>query len=75
MDDAALRCPKCQRPMEKGYVADLTYSAALQSAWTRGEPVPRRFRSGVKWNRADNVPIAAFRCTGCGYLESYAPRS
>ena len=75
MDDAALPCPKCQRPMEKGYVADLTYSATLQSAWTRGEPIPRRFRGGIKWNRTDNVPIVTFRCTSCGYPESYATRS
>ena len=75
MADAALRCPKCQRPMEKGYVAELTYGAVLQSAWTLGEPVPRRFVGGIKWERNGNVPIVTFRCTSCGYLESYAPRA
>ena len=75
MVDAAPRCPKCQRTMEKGYVAELTYGSILQSAWTPGEPIPRRFGGGIKWNRKDNIPIITFRCTSCGYLESYAPRS
>jgi rubredoxin len=67
-------CPKCQRAMEKGYIADLSYGACMQSAWTPGEPVPRRFFAGIKWRRSDNTPIVTFRCTSCGYLESYAPR-
>ena len=74
MLDRALRCPKCQRPMEKGYVADSTYGMTLQSSWTPGGPKPRRILGGIKWKRSDNVPIATFRCTSCGYLESYAPR-
>jgi hypothetical protein len=59
--------------MEKGYIADLTYGAALQSAWTPGEPMPRRFLGGIKWNKASNTPIVTCRCSRCGYLESYAP--
>lgn len=66
-------CPKCQRSMEKGYVADLAYGVVMQSAWTPGEPVRRRFLGGIQWNRSGNVPIVTYRCTGCGYLESFAP--
>ena len=36
----------------EGYVADLTYGAVMQSAWTRGEPMPRRILGGIKWSRS-----------------------
>ena len=70
---ASLNCPKCHRSMDKGHIADLTYGAVMQSAWTAGDPVPRRFLGGIKWRRSGNTPIVTFRCPGCGYLESYAP--
>ena len=73
MVESALRCPKCKGPMEKGYVADLTYGATLQSAWTPGEPTPRRILGGIKWSETGNTPISTYRCQSCGYLESYAP--
>ena len=57
----------------EGYVADLTYGAVMQSAWTRGEPMPRRILGGIKWSRSANTPIVTFRCQSCGYLEAYAP--
>jgi hypothetical protein len=71
--ESTLHCPKCAGSMEKGYVADLTYGGALQSAWTPGEPTPRRLLGGIKWNKANNVPIFTCRCQRCGFLESYAP--
>ena len=67
-------CPKCQGQLEKGYVADLAHGAIMQSAWTAGEPVPRRFFQGIKWDQDANTPIVTYRCRDCGYLESYAPR-
>lgn len=73
MPESALRCPRCTGSMEKGYVADLTYGATLQSAWTPGEPVPRRILGGIKHEDGRDVPIVTFRCQRCGYLESYAP--
>ena len=73
MVDTSSRCPKCLGSMEKGYVADLTYGAVMQSEWTRGEPMPRRILGGIKWSRSANTPIVTFRCQSCGYLEAYAP--
>jgi len=73
MVDVASRCPKCQGAMEKGYVADLSYGAVMQSAWTPGVPIPRRIFGGIKRNRSGNIPIVTFRCQSCGYLEAYAP--
>lgn len=73
MTETSLRCSRCHGVMEKGYVADLTYGAAMQSAWTPGEPMPRRILGGIKWSRRANTPIVTFRCQSCGYLEAYAP--
>ena len=76
MVDTSLHCPKCRGSMEKGYVADLTYGAVMQSAWTPGEPIRRRILGGIKWSwsQSANTPIVMFRCQSCGYLEAYAPR-
>jgi hypothetical protein len=47
MADAASHCPKCQRAMEKGYVADIGHGIVIQSSWSPGEPEPRRFIGGI----------------------------
>jgi hypothetical protein len=73
MVDVAPRCPKCQGAMEKGYVADLSYGAVMQSAWTPGVPIQRRIFGGIKWSRSGSTPIVTFRCQSCGYLEAHAP--
>jgi hypothetical protein len=75
MADTTPNCPKCSASMEKGYIADLTYGCALQSAWTPGEPKPRRILGGVKWSQTGNMAIVTFRCERFGFLESYAPRA
>ena len=67
-------CPKCNRAMEIGFVADVAYGAIMQSNWTAGIPVPRRFLGGIKWRLQDSRPITTYRCSGCGFLESYAAR-
>lgn len=73
MESGVSRCPKCQRPMEAGYVADIGHGIVIQSGWSPGVPEPRRFLGGIKWREGENIPIVTFRCPGCGYLESYAP--
>jgi hypothetical protein len=64
-------CPKCNRAMERGFVADVAYGMILQSNWTAGIPVRRRFIGGIKWRADTSRPIVTYRCTGCGFLESY----
>jgi hypothetical protein len=61
--------------MEKGYVADLTYGAVMQSAWTRGDPMPRRILGGIKWSRSANTPIVTFRTAAELAWESNAPHT
>ena len=59
--------------MEPGYVADIGHGIVIQSSWSPGQPEPRRFLGGIKWRDGENIPIVTLRCSGCGYLESYAP--
>lgn len=44
----------------------------LQSSWTQGPPERRRYLGGIKYNKKAQVPIIAYRCTRCGYIELYA---
>ena len=59
--------------MEEGFVLDHTHGGRLQSTWIQGKPEQSRWGAGVKLKNRMNLPIATFRCTKCGYLESFAP--
>jgi predicted nucleic-acid-binding Zn-ribbon protein len=64
-------CPKCSGRMEEGFVLDRTHGANLQSTWVAGFPT-RSFWTGLKLRGLPTLPVTTFRCSGCGYLESYA---
>jgi hypothetical protein len=66
------KCPKCQRGMEKGYIADFSDGDAVVSRWVEGEP-ERSSWAGTKMRDRRQMEIRTYRCLGCGYLESYAP--
>ena len=70
--DKRMFCPKCSGRMENGFVIDYTHGATLQSQWAEGEPV-RSFWTGLKLKGKEKHKISTYRCTKCGYLESYAP--
>ena len=65
-------CPKCDKPMEVGHVPDMSHGQVLNTTWQPGAPETRRFIGGIKWKRNDQVPVEAYRCPKCGYLELYA---
>lgn len=66
------RCPKCSGQMEEGFVLDRTYGANLQTLWVEGPPTTS-FWTGVKMKGREQLPVTTFRCSKCGYLESFAP--
>ena len=72
MDDIDLRCPKCAKPMDRGHVPDAAYGAVLQSSWAPGKAEPRRFLRGIKYQADALIPLTAYRCPTCGYVEFYA---
>jgi hypothetical protein len=66
-----LHCPKCQREMEQGFEFERISGVRRElTTWMRGAP-KRSLWHGIK-TLERGIPIATFRCTVCGYLESYA---
>ena len=63
------RCPKCSGEMQEGLVVDLNYAGVLQSMWVEGEPgkVGPSVTDGKR-----KVKTKTYRCSNCGYLDSYA---
>ena len=57
--------------MQDGFVVDGTYGGANQSNWSPGPP-RKSFWTGIKIVEDQLMPITVFRCTKCGFLESYA---
>ena len=66
-----LTCPKCSGGMEEGFLADNTYGGFLPGQWVQGEP-KKSFWGGITVRGKVKIQIATYRCTRCGYLESYA---
>jgi phage FluMu protein Com len=66
-----IKCPKCGKEMEEGFIADYTHGAVLVSKWVEGEP-EKSFWLGTKMRGKENMKVKTYRCRGCGYLESYA---
>ena len=64
-------CPKCQTEMARGFVPDYSRGAILVGNWQDGHP-EKSFWSRTKAPLADGIPIAAFRCPSCCFLEFYA---
>jgi predicted nucleic-acid-binding Zn-ribbon protein len=58
--------------MELGFVVDHTYGGGYAaSEWAKGEVKPS-FWTGVQVGDRQRHRIQTFRCSRCGYLESYA---
>ena len=71
MSDTTVRCPRCDGIMEEGFLLDSTYGAVLQARWVEG-PAVRRWWGSVQRRGRREYKVMAWRCTDCGYLESYA---
>jgi hypothetical protein len=66
------KCPKCEGPMVQGYIPDFFHhSASGVGGWQEGPP-KKSIWKGTKASLSGGVPIGAFRCKGCGFLEFYA---
>lgn len=66
-----INCPKCQSPMQEGFVldhGDLNYK--MQPVWIEGAP-EESFWSGLKTKNRQALSVRAFRCPKCGFLEFY----
>ena len=64
-------CPKCHGTMSEGMVV-VGNGWSMLSRW---QPSPNNSSNfwGAKVRRAEALPVVTYRCTRCGFLESYAP--
>jgi hypothetical protein len=63
-------CSKCNKPMELGFIPDSQEGGYRLINWIEGKPTGTE--ESVKYTLEKSVPIGAYRCVGCGYLEFYA---
>ena len=72
MTDSSTRCPKCGGSMEPGFLLDKAHgNVPTEAEWMEGEPVVG-YWTGLKTKGRERLPVRTDRCTGCGYLESFA---
>jgi len=67
----SISCPRCSGSMEPGFIVDEGYGTRTASRWFRGE-AQYGFFGSLKVRRKEGVDVDTYRCTRCGYLESYA---
>ena len=64
------RCSKCSGEMQEGLVVDLNYGGILQSMWV--EDQAGKSVGSVTTDGKRKVKTITYRCSSCGYLDSYA---
>ena len=74
MNTKAIQCPKCNGVMVQGFIADWYGGGSRRvSNWVEGAPVKSTwFGMSVPAPGEKYVPVGTFRCSVCGFLESYA---
>lgn len=72
MAEAKTRCSKCNGEMVQGFILDWNVAGRLVSSWVEGAP-EKSFWTGTKSPAYEKcIPVGTFRCSDCGFLESYA---
>ena len=71
MSVGLVRCPKCNGEMVRGFTFESEGPKRMVSTWVEGAP-EESFWQSVKVPAKKCVPVGTFRCSVCGYLESYA---
>jgi len=71
MNTETSQCPKCNGEMVQGFIVDHVHGGVVVTSWFAGAP-KRSFWFGTKAPEFEAIPIGTFRCSACGFLESYA---
>jgi len=71
MSNERMQGPKCKAEMVQGFVPDFAHGGIFVEGWHAGQP-KKSFWMGTKARATEGVPIGAFRCQNCGFLEFYA---
>jgi hypothetical protein len=56
--------------MHIGFVLDHAHGAQTVGTWGAGQP-QKSFWTGIK-SPSQQIPLSAYRCSNCGYVELYA---
>ncbi len=73
MNTEAIRCPKCNGVMVQGFISDWWASHSCRvSNWVEGAPGKSSWFGSVPAPAEKRIPVGTFRCSVCGFLESYA---
>ena len=71
MSSEPSRCPKCDGEMVQGFTFESEGPRRMVSTWIEGAP-EKSFWQSAKVRAEMCVPVGTFRCSACGFLESYA---
>ena len=73
MNTEAIRCPKCNGEMVQGFIFDREDGGLRRvSNWVEGAPGKSSWFGNVPAPAEKRIPVGTFRCSTCGFLESYA---
>ncbi len=72
MDADSGRCPKCDGTLVRGFIVDRTHGAIRLSRWYEGTPKKSFWFDTREPEAEGGIPLGVFRCSECGFLESYA---
>ena len=74
MNNEKMQCPKCKGEMVQGFVPDYTLGGALVIGWVAGHPKKSLWikTKAPVGKLIGGLPIGAFRCEKCGFLEFYS---
>ena len=69
----AIQCPKCNGEMAQGFIFDRADGGNRRVInWVEGAPKKSDFWTVTRVPEEKCVPVGTFRCSVCGFLESYA---
>ena len=72
MNTEAIRCPKCNDVMVQGFIFDRADGGQRRVInWVEGAP-DKAFWTITRIHQEKCIPVGTFRCSSCGFLESYA---
>ena len=72
MSTKAIQCPKCNAEMVQGFIFDRSDGGQRRVInWVDGAP-EKYFWTVTRVPEEKCVPVGTFRCSVCGFLESYA---
>ena len=66
-----LICSKCNSDMQQGVVVDLSYAGVLSSMWVEDQ-AETGVVAGIADNHKRKLKTITYRCSNCGFLDSYA---